>query len=55
MKIEELVWVVVESSGRGQEVFVDFEARRSEALDKLFAGRRVEGGWSAPRCAQGQS
>lgn len=48
------MWVVlVVSSGRGQEGFVDFEARRSEALDKLFAGRRVEGGWRAPAVCSG--
>lgn len=32
MKIEELVWVVVESSGRGQEVFVDFEASEERSF-----------------------
>lgn len=51
MKIEELVWVVVESSGRGQEVFVDLRLGGAKLWINYLraAAWRGGGGVGVPR------
>ena len=55
MKIGELVWVVVTSSGRGQEVFVDLRLGRAKLWINYLRAAAWRGVGEPPRCAQGQS
>lgn len=49
MKIEELVWVVVGCSGRGQEVFVDLRLGGAKLWINYLRAAAWRGGVGVPR------